>query len=135
MCCPTQEREPGGTSLDFFFFLFRPWRARPWTFAAAHQVLTGITLMAHSCTLHPEAIISSTAAASWLRSPVQGAHKTRVRCLLWVCFRLFPTLCPLFLFLVCCARFFRGGRVRGFLLHPPLTLASYGCVSFYTGRR
>ena len=42
------------------------------------QVLTGITLMAHSCTLHPEAIISSTAAASWLRSPVQGAHKTRV---------------------------------------------------------
>eukprot|EP00752_Nemacystus_decipiens_P006564 g5910.t2 len=45
--------------------------------ALSLKVLTGITLMAHSCTLHPEAIISSTAAASWLRSPVQGAHKTR----------------------------------------------------------
>eukprot|EP00903_Cladosiphon_okamuranus_P019630 g18050.t1 len=45
--------------------------------ALSLKVLTGITLMAHSCALHPEAIISSTAAPSWLRSPVQGAHKTR----------------------------------------------------------
>ncbi|CAM9802956.1 unnamed protein product [Pylaiella littoralis] len=45
--------------------------------ALSLKVLTGITLMAQSCSLHPEAVISSTAAASWLRSPVQGAHKTR----------------------------------------------------------
>ncbi|CBJ30283.1 conserved unknown protein [Ectocarpus siliculosus] len=45
--------------------------------ALALKVLTGIKLMADSCTLHPEAVISSSAAASWLRSPVHGAHKTR----------------------------------------------------------
>ncbi|CAN0007110.1 unnamed protein product [Scytosiphon promiscuus] len=45
--------------------------------ALSLKVLTGITLMAQSCNLHPNAVTSSTATASSLRSPVQGAHKTR----------------------------------------------------------
>lgn len=42
--------------------------------ALALKVLTGIALMAQSCKLHPDAVISSTAAATWLRSPVDGGH-------------------------------------------------------------